>query len=171
MTGTNGNGNGNGARVGTDRVKQGLAQMLKGGVIVSLSNSFLPHDGTALTSVRRGEFGTSCFCSCAQGLIDVSIETGNMPSWIMEGIGSMMREFFLKRTAKGHTIVRVQSCCAFVLKTQSNLTFVLSHLNNFLFLQPFNYLTMATVTFEKHFVSGSGSKLMGQRFLCRRDRW
>jgi len=34
MTGTNGNGNG--ARVGTDRVKQGLAQMLKGGVIVSV---------------------------------------------------------------------------------------------------------------------------------------
>jgi hypothetical protein len=39
MTGTNGNGNGNGsARVGTDKVKQGLAQMLKGGVIVSLSH-------------------------------------------------------------------------------------------------------------------------------------
>ena len=37
MTGTNGNGNGNGngAQVGTARVKQGLAQMLKGGVIVS----------------------------------------------------------------------------------------------------------------------------------------
>jgi pyridoxal 5'-phosphate synthase pdxS subunit len=36
MTGTNGNGNGNGApKVGTDTVKQGLAQMLKGGVIVS----------------------------------------------------------------------------------------------------------------------------------------
>jgi len=35
MTGSsNGNGNGS-ARVGTDRVKQGLAQMLKGGVIVS----------------------------------------------------------------------------------------------------------------------------------------
>jgi hypothetical protein len=34
MTGTNGNGNGS-ARVGTDKVKQGLAQMLKGGVIVS----------------------------------------------------------------------------------------------------------------------------------------
>jgi len=33
--GSNGNGNGNGARVGTSRVKQGLAQMLKGGVIVS----------------------------------------------------------------------------------------------------------------------------------------
>lgn len=30
----NGNSNGNGARVGTERVKQGLAQMLKGGVIV-----------------------------------------------------------------------------------------------------------------------------------------
>ena len=40
MTGTNGNGNGNGngsARVGTSTVKQGLAQMLKGGVIVSES--------------------------------------------------------------------------------------------------------------------------------------
>ena len=36
MAGTNGNGNGNGApKVGTDTVKQGLAQMLKGGVIVS----------------------------------------------------------------------------------------------------------------------------------------
>lgn len=36
MTGTNGNGNGNGStRVGTSTVKQGLAQMLKGGVIVS----------------------------------------------------------------------------------------------------------------------------------------
>ena len=33
-TGENGT-NGNGARVGTSRVKQGLAQMLKGGVIVS----------------------------------------------------------------------------------------------------------------------------------------
>jgi pyridoxal biosynthesis lyase PdxS len=29
------NGSNGGARVGTDRVKQGLAQMLKGGVIVS----------------------------------------------------------------------------------------------------------------------------------------
>ena len=39
MTGTNGNGNGNGngsAKVGTSTVKQGLAQMLKGGVIVSI---------------------------------------------------------------------------------------------------------------------------------------
>lgn len=35
MAGTNGNGNGNGAKIGTDKVKQGLAQMLKGGVIVS----------------------------------------------------------------------------------------------------------------------------------------
>lgn len=34
MTGTNGNGTGS-ARVGTSTVKQGLAQMLKGGVIVS----------------------------------------------------------------------------------------------------------------------------------------
>ena len=45
MSGTNGsngngNGNGNGARVGTDRVKQGLAQMLKGGVIVSFLNKY-----------------------------------------------------------------------------------------------------------------------------------
>ena len=31
MTGTNGNG----AKIGTQKVKQGLAQMLKGGVIVS----------------------------------------------------------------------------------------------------------------------------------------
>jgi pyridoxal biosynthesis lyase PdxS len=38
MSGSNGsNGNGNGsARVGTSTVKQGLAQMLKGGVIVSI---------------------------------------------------------------------------------------------------------------------------------------
>ena len=35
MAGSNGS-NGNGAKVGTDKVKQGLAQMLKGGVIVSL---------------------------------------------------------------------------------------------------------------------------------------
>jgi pyridoxal 5'-phosphate synthase pdxS subunit len=41
MTGTNGNGNG-APRVGTDRVKQGLAQMLKGGVIVSTSIRFIP---------------------------------------------------------------------------------------------------------------------------------
>jgi pyridoxal biosynthesis lyase PdxS len=34
MSETNGNGNGT-ARVGTTIVKQGLAQMLKGGVIVS----------------------------------------------------------------------------------------------------------------------------------------
>lgn len=39
MAGTNGNGNGNGngsARVGTSTVKQGLAQMLKGGVIMDV---------------------------------------------------------------------------------------------------------------------------------------
>jgi hypothetical protein len=42
MAGSNGaNGNGSNARVGTDRVKQGLAQMLKGGVIVSFTNGFL----------------------------------------------------------------------------------------------------------------------------------
>ena len=35
MTGTNGS-NGNGATIGTAKVKQGLAQMLKGGVIVSI---------------------------------------------------------------------------------------------------------------------------------------
>jgi hypothetical protein len=35
--GNNGNGsNGESARIGTSKVKQGLAQMLKGGVIVSL---------------------------------------------------------------------------------------------------------------------------------------
>jgi len=39
MAGTNGNGNGNGApKVGTDTVKQGLAQMLKGGVIMDVMN-------------------------------------------------------------------------------------------------------------------------------------
>ena len=37
MTGpSNGSSNGNGAKVGTDTVKMGLAQMLKGGVIVSI---------------------------------------------------------------------------------------------------------------------------------------
>lgn len=40
MAGTNGNGNGNGATIGTSRVKQGLAQMLKGGVIVSSYPSY-----------------------------------------------------------------------------------------------------------------------------------
>lgn len=39
MAGTNGNGaNGNGAKVGTDKVKMGLAQMLKGGVIMDVMN-------------------------------------------------------------------------------------------------------------------------------------
>jgi hypothetical protein len=33
----NGNSNGHAPQIGTDRVKQGLAQMLKGGVIVSSS--------------------------------------------------------------------------------------------------------------------------------------
>jgi len=37
MAGSNGS-NGNGAKVGTDKVKQGLAQMLKGGVIVSFNS-------------------------------------------------------------------------------------------------------------------------------------
>ena len=47
MTGTNGNGNGNGsAVVGTSTVKQGLAQMLKGGVIVSRLSLY--------SQVRRG---------------------------------------------------------------------------------------------------------------------
>lgn len=35
MTGTNGANGSNGATIGTAKVKQGLAQMLKGGVIVS----------------------------------------------------------------------------------------------------------------------------------------
>jgi len=35
MTGTNGSNGENGAKTGTSKVKQGLAQMLKGGVIVS----------------------------------------------------------------------------------------------------------------------------------------
>lgn len=37
MAGTNGNGS-NGAKIGTDKVKQGLAQMLKGGVIMDVMN-------------------------------------------------------------------------------------------------------------------------------------
>jgi hypothetical protein len=46
MTGSNGNGsNGNEAQVGTLRVKQGLAQMLKGGVIVSVDFLVLHGDG------------------------------------------------------------------------------------------------------------------------------
>lgn len=40
MTGTNGT-NGNGAKIGTEKVKQGLAQMLKGGVIVSSFMSYM----------------------------------------------------------------------------------------------------------------------------------
>lgn len=44
MTETNGNGNSNGngsqTTIGTVRVKQGLAQMLKGGVIVSQGYHF-----------------------------------------------------------------------------------------------------------------------------------
>ena len=55
MTGTNGsNGNGS-ARVGTDKVKQGLAQMLKGGVIVSdigfLGRSKIKNGGRILNPV------------------------------------------------------------------------------------------------------------------------
>lgn len=38
MAGSNGS-NGNGAKVGTDKVKQGLAQMLKGGVIMDVINA------------------------------------------------------------------------------------------------------------------------------------
>jgi hypothetical protein len=49
---TEGNGNGSQPTVGTVRVKQGLAQMLKGGVIVSSAfapssrESFIDHGGT-----------------------------------------------------------------------------------------------------------------------------
>lgn len=64
MTGSNGNGNG--AQVGTLRVKQGLAQMLKGGVIVSCLFRFLHGDGClAEGSVVTvdGQFSYSILCS------------------------------------------------------------------------------------------------------------
>ena len=58
MTGTNGS-NGNGAKIGTDKVKQGLAQMLKGGVIVSSFFYFwwLEIDGCIL------------WCRCAESVV------------------------------------------------------------------------------------------------------
>jgi len=53
MSGENEGTNGNGAQVGTARVKQGLAQMLKGGVIVSCrSFFFLPCN--RIMSFRNG---------------------------------------------------------------------------------------------------------------------
>ena len=68
MMGSNGTNGNNGAQIGTDRVKQGLAQMLKGGVIVSGWHAFVPPPqnsfcvGRALTSESvdgggRGAFG------------------------------------------------------------------------------------------------------------------
>ena len=58
MTGSNGT---NGARIGTDRVKQGLAQMLKGGVIVSgircSARSSLYRTRTDVRSVDGGDDG------------------------------------------------------------------------------------------------------------------
>eukprot|EP00977_Amphora_coffeiformis_P027221 scaffold34596_cov222-Amphora_coffeaeformis.AAC.6 len=53
MAGTNGNGNGNGATIGTSRVKQGLAQMLKGGVIVVERRRNLASEGSAWVWVER----------------------------------------------------------------------------------------------------------------------
>ena len=61
MTGTNGNGS---ARVGTSTVKQGLAQMLKGGVIVSRRQRV-----QNLTDIHQGVFPSS------HGRIDGYAET------------------------------------------------------------------------------------------------
>ncbi len=58
MAGTNGNGsNGNGAKIGTDKVKQGLAQMLKGGVIVSFHRCCVVFCSLGLLSLR-----TTVYC-------------------------------------------------------------------------------------------------------------
>jgi len=72
MAGTNGNGNGNGGapKVGTDTVKQGLAQMLKGGVIVSWNPSF----GFArCLDTRRGskkiKLGVDAFISTQRDIV------------------------------------------------------------------------------------------------------
>jgi hypothetical protein len=61
MTGTNGNGNGVHATIGTDRVKMGLAQMLKGGVIVSTLYS-IPSSWNLLLATREEKsIGRSIF--------------------------------------------------------------------------------------------------------------
>ena len=68
MAGTNGNGNGNGApKVGTDTVKQGLAQMLKGGVIVSwpTSDGFIRFVG----GFERHELELSTICRKRSGIM------------------------------------------------------------------------------------------------------
>lgn len=57
MTGSNGNGS---ARVGTDRVKQGLAQMLKGGVIVSM--------------VPNADRVDMCVCVCALWIVVLRVK-------------------------------------------------------------------------------------------------
>ena len=55
MTGsTNGGSNGSTPRVGTDTVKMGLAQMLKGGVIVSQSNEEEDTQARDATTWGRG---------------------------------------------------------------------------------------------------------------------
>lgn len=60
MTGTNGT-NGNGAKIGTEKVKQGLAQMLKGGVIVSsfMSYMFCRNKSSGCFCLRDGD-GDGC---------------------------------------------------------------------------------------------------------------
>ena len=62
MAGTNGNGNG--AKIGTDKVKQGLAQMLKGGVIVSFLHSYVCFD--LILKMYR-----SCCCILCSGWMDM----------------------------------------------------------------------------------------------------
>eukprot|EP00984_Skeletonema_dohrnii_P010029 scaffold3877_cov94-Skeletonema_dohrnii-CCMP3373.AAC.4 len=58
MTGTNGNGNG--AKIGTDKVKQGLAQMLKGGVISVFKKSDAMNCFSALHDSMNGTRCVHC---------------------------------------------------------------------------------------------------------------
>lgn len=71
MTGTNGSSNG-GARVGTTTVKQGLAQMLKGGVIVSSDSCYprLYESWNSSTSNFRLDWRCCC-CCCSDVLADI----------------------------------------------------------------------------------------------------
>ena len=72
MTGTNGNGNGNGATIGTSRVKQGLAQMLKGGVIVSAALVDVNQDDSCFACA----WSERCFlhCCCLLAIFAASLD-------------------------------------------------------------------------------------------------